>query len=305
MANTVTAFIPEIWSRESLAILHGALVMARLVHTDFAQDLAQYGQTVNTRKPATFASADDVDSTGATDLTISDASATNVAVTLNKWKHKTFGITDLEATKSFLNLKQIFLEPAVLVIANAVETDLLSLYTDITPVLTSASAAAVRTAINNARTRLNKQKAPTPNRVLVLSDDDEGALTNLDILNKLNEAGAAEGARALREGTVGRFKGFDVYRSSNVISLGSPSNRYNLAFHKNCFALVSRLVSNATPGQTPGALQSVSVDQDTGISLRTTISYQPLKFKTVISNDFLYGTKTLDTNLAVVIRGNG
>ena len=54
MANTLTAFTPELWSRTSLDILREKVVMPKLVRVDFSTDLAQAGDTVNTRKPATM-----------------------------------------------------------------------------------------------------------------------------------------------------------------------------------------------------------------------------------------------------------
>jgi hypothetical protein len=181
-----------------------------------------------------------------------------------------------------------------------VDRDVLSLYADITPIYTAASAGGLKNAFNACRLKLNKQLAPEPGRVAVLSDDDEAGLSNLDMLMQVNTSGTTE---TLRNGQVGRYKGFDIFRCSNVIAVGSPPTRYNLLFHPDAFTLVVRVPDNATP-DTPGANVSVATDPDAGIALRTTVSFNHLKsFATYVSCDILYGVKTLDSNLAVVLRG--
>src|SRR5690606_17217569 len=128
MANVLSAYVPEIWSRESLEILRETVVMANLVHRDFSREVANFGDTVNTRKPAKFTAQDK----GATsDVTVQDATATNVQVVLDTHKHVSFMIYDIEASKSFMNLVNVYLRPAVLAMANAIDIALFNLYTDV------------------------------------------------------------------------------------------------------------------------------------------------------------------------------
>lgn len=297
MANVLTAYTPELWSRKSVALLREKIVMPQLVRVDFSPDLAQAGDTVNTRKPANLTASPVSTSTG---VTVQDVSATNIQVTLNQHKDSSFRISDREAGRSFMNLVTEFLDPAMLAIANEVDTDLLGLYTDLTtiPAISGAAldaAADWRNAPSTARTRLNAAKAPTNDRYLVLSDDDEGLLGNLDLLTKVNESGTD---RTLRNGEVGRLRGFDVFRASNVISTGSPAVRHNIAFQRGCFAFVSRPMATAT-GMSPGAHQTNAIDPDAGLSVRITISYNAQLLTTQVTVDILYGVKTLDANLGV------
>src|SRR5260370_1147528 len=81
-ANDNSAFIPAIWSQTGLAILEESMVMANLVHRDFENDIANFGDTVNTRRPGQFGIRRKTD---ATTLTQQDASATNVQVKLDQW----------------------------------------------------------------------------------------------------------------------------------------------------------------------------------------------------------------------------
>ena len=52
--NSVDAYIPELWAQESLMILEANMVMAGLVHRDFENEIAEFGDIVNTRRPQKF-----------------------------------------------------------------------------------------------------------------------------------------------------------------------------------------------------------------------------------------------------------
>ncbi|MEX0827859.1 MAG: hypothetical protein WD005_02800, partial [Haliea sp.] len=45
------AFVPEVWAQEGLAILEENMVAANLVHRDFENQIASFGDVVNTRRP--------------------------------------------------------------------------------------------------------------------------------------------------------------------------------------------------------------------------------------------------------------
>ena len=139
MANTLTALTPTIWSRKGVALLREKIVMPNLVRVDFSTDVAQFGDTVNTRKPAEL-SANNVNTI--TGVTVQNVSATNIPVTLDQHKDATFQISDREAGRSFVNLVDMFLDPAMLAIANQLDSDLLGLYTDISTEVTYTSAGA-------------------------------------------------------------------------------------------------------------------------------------------------------------------
>ncbi len=297
MPNALTAYTPTLWANESLALLREKVVMARLVRQDFSQELASAGDTVNTRKPAKMVANTVSTSTG---ITIQDVAATNIPVTLNNHRDASFRISDAEASRSFANLSQEFLDPAALAIANAIDLSLCGLYTDVTDIIDVGSAGGWKDAYSAARKRLNKNKVEETMRVAVLSDDDEGDVANLDILSKVNEAGDNQ---ALREGRIGRFRGFDTFRSSNIVNAGSPTVRHNLFFHRDAFALVTRNLSPAA-GEAFGVRQMNSADPDSGLSLRVTMSYNPTLLTTQFTIDTLYGVKTLDSLRACRLRAS-
>ena len=69
-ANDNDSFIPEIWANESLMILQNQMVMGNLVHRDFSDEVASFGDVVNTRRPNDFTSKRKTD---ADNVTVQDA----------------------------------------------------------------------------------------------------------------------------------------------------------------------------------------------------------------------------------------
>ena len=111
-------FIPELWAAEGLAILQENMVIANLVHRDFENEIRQFGDVVNTRRPGTFQIRRKKDGTT---LQNQDATATNVRVPLDQWFYTSFTIKDGEASKSFQDLVDIYLRPGMITIARSVD----------------------------------------------------------------------------------------------------------------------------------------------------------------------------------------
>lgn len=290
MPNNVTALIPEVWAQESLQNLFSNIVMAQLVHRDFEAVAAQAGDTVNTRKPGTF-TANDMGST----TTVQDATASNVAVVLNKWKEVTFELSDKDLTLAMGDLVELFVSPAMEALAQQIDKDLLGLYADVTASVGTAGTSATKDLVLDARKALNDAKAPMNNRRAVWSTKDERAL--LGVADFVSAEKVGDQGTTLREASLGRIFGIDHYMDQNVpVVAGTPNSTYNLLFHRNAFALVTRpLIAPQT-----AAVNSAVVSHK-GIGLRSMVGYDISKKKHIVSIDVLYGVKTLDANLAVKV----
>ena len=94
------------------------MVIANLVHRDFENEIRQFGDVVNTRRPGTFQIRRKKDGTT---LQGQDATATNVKVPLDQWFYTSFTIKDGEASKSFQDLVDIYLRPGMMTIARSVD----------------------------------------------------------------------------------------------------------------------------------------------------------------------------------------
>ena len=217
-ANDNDAFIPEIWAQEGLMILEANMVAAKLVHRDFENAVKDYGDVVNTRRPGNFKTKRKKDGTT---LTQQDANASNVRVPLDQWFYNSFTIKDGERSKSFQELVNVYLLPAMIAIANGVDRAVLGRVHAFlgTPrqrvggLGTLAEANAVDTVLS-ARNVLNVNKAPAQGRSLILAPTAETSLLKTSQFISAEKRG--DGGTALENATLGRILGFETYMDQNV-----------------------------------------------------------------------------------------
>jgi hypothetical protein len=212
-ANDNDALVPELWANEGLAILEENMVMANLVNRDFESTISKFGDVVNTRRPGEFHIRRKKDGTN---LSLEDASSTNVRVPLDQWFYKAFTIKDGEGTLAMQDLIGLYLKPAMQSIARGVDRALLGrvhafLGTPTTRVgrLGNLNSTNSKDYLLEAREILNKNKAYPDNRKLVLAPGSETALLKNDMFLKANERG--DGGTALENARLGKILGFDTF----------------------------------------------------------------------------------------------
>lgn len=219
-ANDLDAFIPEIWAQESLMILENNMVAANLVHRDFENLVANFGDTVNTRLPAEFQMARKTD---ADNVVIQDAVATNVPVLLNQHIHTSFIIKDGEESKGFPNLRETYLEPAMLSLAQGIDEIVLGqvyqflTLNDGTPnVVGQLGVGAGKQTVIAAREKMNDNRVPQVGRNFILSTATEADLLAVDLFMGANTVG--DDGTALKEASLGKKFGLQTYMSQNTPS---------------------------------------------------------------------------------------
>jgi hypothetical protein len=217
-ANDNDCFVPEVWAAETLARLHEKKIMAGMVHTDFNDEVRDFGDTVNTRRPNDFYS-DRKDATD--DVTEQDAVSTNVQVKLNQHAYVSYLINDREASLSFKQLVDLYLDPAADALARQVDRILLGQVARVLSTnenragrLGALSASTAKDWILEAREILNKRNVPDAGRNLMLSPSSETAVLKTDMFIKANERG--DGGSALENARLGRILGFDTFRANNT-----------------------------------------------------------------------------------------
>ena len=219
-ANDNTAFIPSIWSQYGLAILEENMVMANLVHRDFENEVREFGDTVNTRRPGTFQIRRKTD---ATTLTQQDANATNVQVKLDQWFYTSFVIKDGERTKSFQDLVTVYLLPGMQTIARGVDRAVLGQIHKFLRApgnrsgrLNAMDGSNSSDFLIEADQHLNENLAYPGDRRLVI-----GAASNAALLKNAQFISAekrGDGGNALENARLGRILGFDTFMAQNVPS---------------------------------------------------------------------------------------
>ena len=220
-SSGANGFIPELWASEGLAILQENMVIANLVHRDFENEIRQFGDVVNTRRPGVFQIRRKKDGTT---LANQDATATNVRVPLDQWFYTSFTVKDGEASKSFQDLVDIYLRPGMMTIARSVDRAVLGRVhgflgapADRVGRLGALSAYNSKDFVLEARERLNINKAPLEGRNLVLAPTSETALLKNELFIAAQQRG--DFGSALESATLGRILGFDTYMDQNVNSV--------------------------------------------------------------------------------------
>ncbi len=229
-ANDNDALIPELWARESIAVLEENMVMGMLVHRDFSMEVANFGDVVNTRKPSDMVVRRKTDSDS---ITYNDAVLTNVQVPLNQHFYAGFVIKDGERSKSLQDLIAIHLVPAMKAMGNGVDRAILGRMahallggpTDRVGRLSSLSSSNAKDMILEAREKLNRKLAHTNGRRLVLAPGSETAVLQTELFIAADQRG--DGGTALTEARLGRILGFDTFMDQNVngILAGSANGR--------------------------------------------------------------------------------
>jgi len=217
-ANDTDAYVPELWAREGLALLSEELVMGNLVHKEFSNEIKNFGDVVNTRRPVDRSGRRRTD---ADDYEAKDVSSTPVRIALDQWFYDSFIIKDGEQTISFQELIPVYMPVSMKNIARMVERAILGrvhevLKTPTTRVgrLNNLSASNARDYILDVRQLMNIQKAADDGRNIVVSPYSETAILKTDLFTKANERG--DGGSALATARLGHLLGFDILRGNNT-----------------------------------------------------------------------------------------
>ena len=244
------AWVPEVWAQETLAILEENMVIGQLVHTDFEDEIAAFGDTVNTRKPGEFTARRKGTND---DVTVQNATAVKVPVVLNQHVHTSFVIKDGEESKSFVDLIAEYLAPAAKSLAEHIDRVLLGQVIQfranqvaLDPV---SPADDIKDLILDLREEMNINKVPVPGRQLILTTKTETEALKLDLFLSAEQVG--DEGTALREASLGRKLGFDTYMCQNTPAIlsgtytdgtaGNPGsiNNGNLAIGSTVFTMTS------------------------------------------------------------------
>lgn len=225
--NDNDAMIPEIWANMGLAILEENMVAAALVHRDFSENVAQFGDVVNTRRPGQFK----IRRKGDNDPVVGqDAVLTNVRVPLDQHFYTNFIIDDGEATTSFQDLVDTHMLPGMQNIARAVDRAILgrvhAYLVNAVGGLDALTGANAKDTILEARQKLNENKAFFNGRHMIVSPSSETDLLKTDLFVRANERG--DDGTALSEASLGRLLGFDFWMDQNVTSTTQASSDVTL-----------------------------------------------------------------------------
>jgi hypothetical protein len=310
MANTLLT--PDVLATAALANLYEQLVMVPLVYTDVSSDFtrAKVGETVNIRKPATFTAQTFVRADG---ITIQNATETSVPVVLNTIKDVSFAITAEDLTLHLNDFTEQLLRPAMEALAQSIDRAIIAqAKADFTAIAGDEYFPGTTTGAHDnwqhpevlieAGRLLDISNVPDSERAAVVGPTTKAKWLNADILKHADKSGST---MALRKGSIGEnLFSFDAYMTQNIVqpagspSTGQPTTEVGLAFHRTALALASAPLAAPSDGSWH------SVQSYKGLSLRLVKKYDINKKQDVCSVDILFGTKTLDANRGVLLKGD-
>src|ERR1700744_964292 len=123
-ANLASAIV-KLVAADALPALVGNLVMGNLVNRDYEPVLATTGDTVNIPIPPALV-ANNIAEGGT--VTPQNPSLGNAQIVLNTHSEATFQIPDVTKVLAVPDLLRLYMQPAVAAIAERIEADILSLY---------------------------------------------------------------------------------------------------------------------------------------------------------------------------------
>lgn len=235
MANTIAgANLAEI-AQESLAGLSSLFAPLSALTTDFSSDIQGAGESVTTRYPTKPTAAD---MSAGIKSASADVVMTAATVSLNSHYGFTYGFTDVERSKSSINLNNLFIEPALQALGDKVFGDIWNLVT-----AANFATAEVITAANFDRddladlsaTLTETKKAPQGGRSVFMNPTYYASLVKT--LNSAEIPGITE---EKREGIVPRVAKFDAYETDLADANGE--NLAAFAFQRNSLLMAGRSV---------------------------------------------------------------
>jgi len=297
-SSNVANAIVKLVAVDALPALMGNLVMGNLVNRDFEPVLAQAGDTVNVPIPPVLTANNLAE--GGTVVT-QNPNLGNAQIVLNTHAEATFQIPDVTKVLAVPELLRLYMQPAVVALAERIETDLLGLYSQFTsnaPVGTPGSSITEAT-IDAAETALFQARVPaSQSKYMVVDANTYSQMRQIPRFSEFHSAGEA-GLRALIDGAVGRIKDFYVFRSQFVSRTGSaPVTTNNMAFAKDAIGLVIRRLPQPLPGT--GAVAEYAEFGNFGV--RVIMTYQPNTLAQQFTVDVLYGCAVLRNGFGLQVK---
>jgi len=203
MANSLLT--PTAVTRESLRVLHQKLNFVGNITRDydesFANSGAKIGDTIKIRLPNQYTVR-----SGAT-LSTQDTTESSVSLQVNNQKGVDLNFTSVDLTLSLDDFSKRIIDPAMSVLAAAIESDVLSnVYKDVYQSVWNGGAAATYNKALDCRVLLQRALAPTNDRTMLL---DPQAMADVIKDTKTLFQDDTSISKQYREAMVGRAAGFD------------------------------------------------------------------------------------------------
>jgi hypothetical protein len=203
--NTLGNYNETFFAQEALIQLEKVMGMAGRVYRDYTTSPSVKGDTIQIRRPSYFTAQ----SAPSTDQNVA---TTAVSVQLSHWDEVKFSITDKDLSLTSDRLITDHIRPAAVALADKIDQNLITLYKDI-PWVTTMSATPALADISAIRKVMFSNKVPLKdqdNLHFMIGGTEEAAFLNaMTVLQNQQASG-------LRDGSIGRLYGYDVWANQNT-----------------------------------------------------------------------------------------
>jgi hypothetical protein len=238
MANDLSAFNAQAWSKRLVTKLDQINVMLSLINKDYEGELQNIGDTIQIRTPGNITMAT---YTKGQAISYQDLAPTKEPFTISTGQYFAFNVDDIDRAQTDLDAMDMYTKRAVVSMSNAVDAMILSQYTKVLAAnkVTGAAGAAIvldsgtSTATGiyqqfvNARTLLSKQNVPLGERWAIVGPDEVALLLEDtahfvrstefgDVVVTDGTLGIRTADGTVRPGWAGRCCGFDVYEINTL-----------------------------------------------------------------------------------------
>ena len=245
MSNNLANFTPEIWSKELSEILDNNGVMMKCVNRNWEGEIKRYGDTVHIRSFGNIAV-----NTYTGTVSYSDLTSPMQDLSIDQQKYFAFLVDDILKAQSNINIMDGYLERAKIAIDLAKDSFLLGKYTDVPSaniINNSGSAitldkSTIFSYFSAACKALRKSNATSKGQKpwIVINPDIEAVLLQADLLTHATSLGD----EVIREGSIGRVAGLDVFVCTNLQSTSGTT--YALAGTNDAITFASQVVEIET-----------------------------------------------------------
>lgn len=254
MANTINGVNLATVAQESLEGLSTLFAPLGALTTDFSNDIRNAGESVTTRYPTKPTAAD---MSGGYKSAAADVAMTAATITLDTHFGFTYGFTDVERSKSSINLNNLFIQPALQALGDKVFGDVWNLIT-----AANFATSSTITAANFDRDSLvdlgveltSTKKAPQSGRSIFMNPSYYGSL-----VKTLNSAEFPNLSAGKSEAIVPRVAKFDSYETD--IADDNGENLAAFAFQKNALLMAGRTVDSELATQSGIEIETVVIPQ--------------------------------------------
>lgn len=209
---TDTFLTPTIIAKEALMKLRNNLVMGDKVHRNYEMEFPgapKKGGSVTIRKPNKFKVT--------TGRTRSTSTITEGSLTLEvaDQKHVSWEFTSKDLTLTIEEYSDRYIEPAAIVLANAIDESLCDLYDDVWNLVYESTGFVTPESfvvLGKAAQRLDEEAVPRDQRCIVLNP-----AANWSLANAMKNMYVTDVSKpALKKGFLAMIGGFEIYMDQNI-----------------------------------------------------------------------------------------